>query len=279
MRGALMVLLALGCGEEVVGPGLPADGGGDVPDGAPGAPDGAPVTPDAGVSADDDGDGLADALEDQLAAAYLPFLSLDPSDGCPLGGIVFRLRPHPADATLIFVLYDHLFEEDCGVNGHVGDNEAFGVTFDPAVPPPAGIRSIKAISHQGTPCQRVTDCGTCPGLDACDTQTIDGVAWPVVYSSKDKHGGYVSEGSCDLGFCLDACVKAETPRVPRMVNAGEPGAPLTNDLTAAGLITEANGWTRTEVFGYDPWGGEDFGSAGNVAGDLVDPAFESVACR
>jgi hypothetical protein len=265
--GALLVTFALA-----------ACGGADAAEVDASAPD-APGLADGPLQiVDDDGDGLDDAWEQATAAAYLPFLSLDPTDGCARGGIVFRLRSHPANPALIFILYDHLFENDCGLNGHVGDNEAFGVTVDPMVAPPGGIVAMKAISHQGTPCQRITECGSCSGLNACETQTLGGMAWPVVYSSKDKHGGYVAETSCDVGFCLDSCVKATTPDVPPLVNAGEPAGHLTENLTSGGFITAANGWTEAQLLDYDPWGTVDFGSAGLVADDLIDPEFEAAAC-
>ena len=46
--------------------------------------------------------------------------------------IVYRVRPHPDDSALIHVIVDRLFERDCGAGGHVGDNEVFGMTVDPA---------------------------------------------------------------------------------------------------------------------------------------------------
>ncbi len=57
------------------------------------------------------------------------------------------------------------------------------------------------------------------------------------------------------------------------MNAGEPGKPLVNDLTTDGFINAAEGWTEPSLMSYDPWSGQDFGTAGNVADDLVDPAF------
>lgn len=240
-----------------------------------------PVPPtDTGTPAavvDLDLDGLDDGEEQRLAETYLPFLSLAPDDGCATMGIVYRLRPHPLDATRIHVVYDLLYDIDCGADGHVGDNEVIAVTAAPDLPAPEGILAIRAISHQDTLCQKVTDCGCDTG--ACETATWDGAEWPVVYSSKDKHGNYLFEGPCD-GACFftNTCELAPAPTTPMLVNAGEPGAPLTNDLTAAGLVTEANGWTSPELFGFDPWGSEDFGSAGNVADDLVDPAFQTSPC-
>jgi hypothetical protein len=207
-------------------------------------------------------------------------LSLDPGDKCPLGGIVVRVRPHPDDAALIHIVYDHLYERDCGLTSHVGDNEAFGVTIDPTIPPPAGLLTIVAIGHQSTLCEKKTTCGSCGGLDACAMAMKNGVAYPVVFSSKDKHASYVQKGKCNpILSCFDTCTLAPTSAAVPIVNVGEPGAPLVSDLTDQGFITAADGWTAQELFHWDPWdASKDFGSAGNVADDLVDAAFVPPVC-
>jgi hypothetical protein len=222
-------------------------------------------------------DGLDDGFEQRIAEDYLPFVSISPDDECPTMGIVFRARPHPLDAGRVHVVYDMLYDIDCGAAGHVGDNEVVAITADPSVPPPAGILAIRAIAHQDTPCDHVTDCGC--GGEACTTQIWEGDHWPVLFASVGKHGNYLSEPACD-GACFftNHCDLATTPPAPMLVNAGEPSAPLTNDLTASGLITTANGWTSAELLDFDPWGTADFGGAGNVAEDLVDPDFETPVC-
>lgn len=225
-------------------------------------------------------DGLDDVWEEQVARAYLPFLSLDPGDKCPRGGIVVRVRPHPDNAQLIHVVYDHLFEKDCGLTSHVGDNEAFGATIDPNIPAPAGLLTLVAIGHQATICEKKTTCGSCGGLDACSTAMKNGAAYPVVFSSKDKHAGYVQKDKCNpILSCFDSCTQAPTSTDVPVVNVGEPDAPLVTDLTDQAFITEANGWTEQELFHFNPWEkGKDFGSAGNVADDLVDSAFVPPVC-
>jgi len=232
------------------------------------------------AATDKDGDGLDDAYEAKIAADYLPFLSLDPSDGCPRSVSVFRVYPHPdAKGTRLHVIVDTLFEKDCGASGHVGDNEVFGMTIDPSKPAPEGILAVRAISHQNTTCEAITNCGSCGGYDKCTTGTRNGKPYPVVFYSKNKHGAYMSEGKCDNAcFFTNFCVLAPAPTEPRLVNAGEPAKPLVNDLTAAGYITAANGWTEMTVFNYDVWGGKDFGKAGKVNEDLIDPAFLTPAC-
>jgi hypothetical protein len=225
-------------------------------------------------------DGLDDVWETQVAEDYLPFLSLDPGDKCPRGGIVVRVRPHPDKAGLIHIVYDHLYERDCGLTSHVGDNEAFGATIDPNIPPPAGLLTLVAIGHQSTICEKKTTCGSCGGLDACATAMKNGAAYPVVFSSKDKHAGYVQKDKCNpILSCFDSCSLAPTSKDVPIVNVGEPEAPLVTDLTDQAFINEANGWTEQELFHLNPWDtAKDFGGAGNVAGDLVDSAFVPPVC-
>ncbi len=232
------------------------------------------------VVVDLDADGLDDAFEEHVARAYLPFLALHEDDECPLGGLVVRVRPHPADGKFVFILYDHLFSQDCGLTNHVGDNEVFGATIDPSKPAPEGIRALKAISHQSAfPCERTTVCGACDGLAACETAERDGAQFPVVFSSKNKHATYVERGACGLGSCLDVCGDPGTADVPPIVNAGEPDFPLIGDLTSEGFIQTEDGWDEA-LLHVDPWDpAPDFGSAGNVAGDLLDDAFLPPVCE
>jgi hypothetical protein len=271
LGAAIAVVGLVACGSS--------PSGGDDPDAA-GAPDGTAAV-DARAIVDLDGDGLDDAYELEVAKAYLPFVSLDPADGCSRSGIVVRVRKHPADATKLLVIYDHLFEKDCGFGGHVGDDEVFGVAIDPAVPAPGGILAIKAASHQNTVCERISECTTCSG-DArpqCDRAADGGAMWPVIYASKSKHGQYATKAQCPLiGTCLDQCTLATAAHRPPIANAGEPGKALISNLTTEGFINAANGWTEAAVMNVDPWAPGDFGGAGSIAGDLIDPVFETAPC-
>lgn len=257
------------------GDGTDSNGGGGSPPSSGGeAPGGSGEGGSGGAAApvDLDLDGIADDDEAQIAATYRPFLSIHPEDECTLGGIVYRVRPHPADASLIHIVYDHLFETDCGFPSHAGDNEAFGVTVDPSIPPPEGILAIVAIGHQGTLCQQVSECGACG--ETCTTASLGGASFPVVFSSQNKHAGYVGDGCGGAANCFDSCQLAAASADPPMVNAGEPEAPLVSNLTTEGFINQANGWSEMELFDVDPWDTEtSFGGAGNIAGDLVDEAF------
>lgn len=241
-----------------------ASGGGAAGSGATGGGD-------AGVDAD--GDGLLDSEELSLAEQYFPYYSLAPGDACPLHAVLFRATPNSDDPTKITIWYVVLFQDDCGALGHVGDDEVFGALIDPAVPPPAGILALRAISHQGTLCEKITTCGSLAKCSACTTASKNGKQFPVVYASKDKHGAYTDTGECALSCDFNSCALNPSFDTPKLLNAGEPGKPLTNDLTASGLITPANGWTKPELQNFDPWKAQDFGSAGDVSNDLVDTAF------
>ena len=260
--GALCALVACSASSNH---GTPSDDAPDV-DAAVDAPSTAIV--------DNDHDGLDDAYELELAGDYVPFISLDPGDGCTRSGLAVRVRKHPAKPTQILIVYDHLFETDCGLNGHTGDNEAFGVVIDPTKPAPAGILAIKTASHQNTPCEKVTECSTCgDSRGACEKQN----GWPVLYASKDKHGQYAKKCS-SFGTCFDTCTLAQTAHKPPIVNVGEPEGHLVTNLTTQGFINMTNGWTKPELMNVDPWAAGDFGGAGNVADDFVDMTFVPAPC-
>lgn len=222
-----------------------------------------------------DGDGLDDARELSLARDYFPYYSSSGHDRCQKHGVLFRARPHPADPSKVALWYVVLYQRDCGLNGHLGDDEVFGELIDPALPPPAGILALRAISHQNTLCESVTSCGTLPGYRPCATAKKDGKDYPVVFSSLDKHGTYVDERVCSWSFICDArgCPLSSRPDSPEFANAGEPGFPLTQNLSLHGFITHENGWNDLQLFDFNPWSGARFGKAGDVRDDLEDDAF------
>jgi hypothetical protein len=229
---------------------------------------------------DADGDGIDDATELSLAKSYFPYYSVDSGDGCSRHGVLFRLTRHPEDPTKIAIWYVVLFERDCGIRSlhglgaHTGDDEVFGEIVDPTRPAPDGILALRAISHQNTTCERVSTCGSLANCRPCVTASKSAQPYPVVFSSRDKHGNYVSASACRRWLCeLGGCTLNPTPDTPTFVNAGEPGKPLTRDLTSSGLITSADGWTEPSLMNFDPWGNRNFGGAGNVTDDLMDRSF------
>src|SRR5262249_32601399 len=154
------------------------------------------------------------------------------------------------------------------------DDEVFGALVDPNVPAPEGILALRAISHQNTRCERTTTCGSLPGCEPCTTAPKDGHQYPIVFSSLSKHGTYTSEHTCNAWPCdLMACTVNPTSDEPEFVNAGEPGHPLTNDLTTNVVVNGSKGWTAPELMHFDPWSKGKFGAAGDVSDDLTDASF------
>ncbi len=234
----------------------------------------------ASVSAtDQDRDGLDDAMELAWAHDYLPYLSISPEDHCPTAGIIVRVTPSQTTG-FVHLLYDVLYDQDCGIGGHIGDDERFATTIDPMMPPPAGIVAIKAVSHKGSACEKASECGRCAGQSACATLVENGAPWPAVWAARDKHGNYVDRAqTCQItNTCLDDCDDRPSPAMLPIVNVGEPCSPLVHNLTTEGFITSANGWTNQELFNYDPWGTQPFGGANVLANDLTDSTFDTPAC-
>lgn len=227
---------------------------------------------------DIDEDGIDDATELSLAKSYFPYYSLNPEDRCSRHGVLFRLTPHPDDSKKLAIWYVVLFELDCGRRGlgaHVGDDEVFGVIVDPELPAPAGILAIRGISHQDAICERVSSCGSLPGCRPCSTAKRAERTYPVVFSSRNKHGNYAGEDACNHWVCdLGSCALNPVPDTPAFVNAGEPWHPLARNLsTGDGFITAENGWTEPTLRDFDPWGSVKFGNAGDVADDMTDSSF------
>jgi hypothetical protein len=227
---------------------------------------------------DGDRDELDDAMELAWAQQYIPYLSIAPEDDCPTAGIVVRVEPLPMG--FVRIRYDVLYDEDCGIGGHVGDDERFAMTVNPMVAPPQGIVTIKAVSHKGSVCGQESDCGQCAGQRACATLVKNGTPWPAVWAARDKHGNYVDRAStCRFeNTCLDDCDDNPMTAALPIVNIGEPCFPLVHDLTTEGFITAENGWTHEALYHYAPWGGQPFGQGGVIASDLTDPDFETTAC-
>jgi hypothetical protein len=224
---------------------------------------------------DEDEDGVPDGLEEEVARNYFPFYSLAAQDRCPLHGVLYRISPHPARPDLLVVRYDVLYQHDCGLRGHVGDSELFATLVDPSVPAPHGILAVRSVSHRGTACESVMTCGSMPGCHPCTTALRQGAPFPVVFASLNKHGSYLSEVVCSYSFLCDfgGCSLQRVADDPPMVNAGEPGRPLVDDLSRAGFIRADQGWQEPALTEFDPWRGRKFAAGGSTTKALTDPIY------
>ena len=228
------------------------------------------------ITADDrDGDGLADAEEARLAAAYLPFLSLAADDPCPTSGIVYRATPL-ALAPLVALRYAWLFDEECGARTRAGAGGGFTVVVDPRRAAPDGDVALRALAWGGSACQRISTCGRCLGQSPC--ATLGGV--PAVWAARGAHAVYVDRpSSCtQIGACAADCVDATAPAMPAMVNVGEPEVGLVRDLTTDGFIRPELGWKSPELLHYDPFGQAPFGASPAIATMLDGPSGDPPVC-
>jgi hypothetical protein len=230
---------------------------------------------DGADSADSDGDGIADQLEEEWARSYFPFYSPAWHDRCPVHGVLYRVSPHPTARGKLMILYDVLYQSDCGARGHLGDSEVFSVLADPSVPAPRGILAVRTIAHQGTLCETVMTCGSLPGCRKCSVATRRGLPYPVVYASANKHGLYLSREVCQFSFICDygGCSQRREAHEPPMTNAGEQGKPMVTDLTVGGFVRPEYGWTAPALMNFNPWSAAKFAGAGNLAKDLVDRLY------
>jgi hypothetical protein len=218
------------------------------------------------VDTDNDGNDIDDAFEQEVAERNLPALSLHPDEHCGTPrAIVYRVRRHPDMPARLAVTYVVLYAWDCGdVNGHLGDNEAFGITVDTdAQPGPAGTVGIITVAHRSTACEAVSTCVAQPGTGAC---AAPGSSRVVVYPSRDKHANYFSLDACSLN-CFDTCANAPPAPPTALLDVGGPDMPHSHDLTAEGLVRAEDGWDPL-LLHYDPWSGRLFGDAGDVRGQL-----------
>ena len=220
------------------------------------------------VLRDDDGDGLDDDFEREIAERNLPAIYAHPDERCGAPrGVVYRARRHPDRPARVAITYVVLYDRDCGSwNGHLADNEAFGITVDLDARPgaPATVALISD-AHRHTICDSLSTCQTAPGTSACAPTGSDRTA---VYSSRAKHANYLFPEVC-AGNCLDDCAAGPVDPAPLLVDVGEPEAPLVHDLSsdATMMISTAGGW-HAPLLHFDPWMAGLFGDAGHVREQL-----------
>jgi hypothetical protein len=224
------------------------------------------------VLEDRDGDGLDDDLEREVAELNFPrvLMAVDEACGAP-HGVIYRVRPHPAQPARLAITYIVLYGNDCGpLNGHVGDAESFaisvGLDAQPGSPATVGI---EAWAHAGTTCASTSSCQTAAATSECGAGSGAISSEVVIYASREKHASYLSLDTCDDN-CLDSCSAGERIIGP-LLNVGEPGQPLVTDLTAQGFVQRADGWAD-ELLHFNPWGSAEFGGGGRLDKPLTDLA-------
>lgn len=178
---------------------------------------------------DADRDGLDDGREQELLERFVPRFQVGAKDcdalpaefaagsavpraiarNGTLYGQVFR------SGEWIEVHYYHLWSRDCGRRGHTLDVEQVS-----ALLAPDGSKAMlwHAAAHEGTVCD------ASHGAKARTLAAED--SGPEVWISTDKHASYLSRSACGGGCGGDRCQNMMALKSTRLINLGEPGAPL-----------------------------------------------------
>jgi hypothetical protein len=223
------------------------------------------------VTKDDDGDGIDDDLEREVATLNFPRVLLAEGESCGAPhGVVYRVRRHPLNPKRLAITYIVLYGNDCGdLTGHVGDAESFAITVDlDAQPGAAATVGVEAWAHAGTACGSTSSCETAAASGACgEPASVTSPPEIVIYASRDKHANYLSRSTCSDN-CLDSCSPGERVWGP-LVNVGEPDHPTVRDLTALGFVQSASGWAN-QLLHFDPWGTSELGGGGRLDNPLTN---------
>jgi hypothetical protein len=186
----------------------------------------------AACAADLDRDGIDDRREQGLAEQFAPsfHLSRDECDTAPAefapgsenpkvvarnGAIYFQVFPTAAGTE---IHYYHLWSRDCGRRGHALDVEHVSAL----VGEDGKARYWYAAAHKDTIC----DSGHGAKAAALGAEERG----PDVWISRGKHASFLSLEECARACGSDRCDSGAVTRPSKLVNVGEPGAPLNGAL-------------------------------------------------
>ena len=215
------------------------------------------------ASKDLDQDGLEDAFEQEILVRFLPEFRVSamecaglPAEFLPdspepqavafngtIYGQVFPVSASGISGSLLEVHYYHLWSRDCGRFGHDLDTEHVSVLVRSDSPKgPAGPWKALywyAAAHEGTLC----DAGNGAKVNAIPGQAPAVTIW----ISSGKHASFLSKELCHRVGCGGDRCQQMNPFVPtRVINLGEPGAPLNG-----ALWTSSGSWPLAEKMTSD----------------------------
>jgi hypothetical protein len=199
---------------------------------------------------DRDRDGIDDDLEESLLVRFTPVFMID-ADDCDVLPAEFiqdakGLRPIARNGTiygqvfprdlpsisgaLVEIHYYHLWSRDCGRAGHRLDAEHVSVLIraEEMDDPASAWKALYwyAAAHEETLC----DASNGAIASALDAEERGATVW----ISRGKHGSFLSQFKCRLGCGGDTCKNVVAMPVEKVINIGEPDAPLNGaDWTAS----------------------------------------------
>jgi hypothetical protein len=192
------------------------------------------------VAVDSDHDGVSDAREQALLERFMPRFQVSSTD-CALkpalfeegvvkpttierdGTIYGQVTPRKsADGAIVEIHFYDLWSVDCGRMGHPLDAEHVSVlvrakTMDSPVEEWKAVYWFAA-AHEATVC----DASEVAAAKALNAETVGATVW----LSAGKHGAFLNEAMCSQGCGGDRCVTMAPLVVARVINLGEPGAPM-----------------------------------------------------
>jgi hypothetical protein len=191
---------------------------------------------------DSDGDGLGDRFEQLLLERFAPelMLSARECDGLPaefqpgkeapvllakngtVYGQVFPIDLRGRSGAFIEIHYYHLWNSDCGLNGHALDVEHVSALLSAesitAPVPEWDARYWYAAVHEDT---------ICDASHAVRSSFAgSGSRGPSLSISSGKHASFLDRKLCGGGCGADDCREMKPVRISKLVNLGEPGAPM-----------------------------------------------------
>lgn len=243
--------------------------------------------PGDAVPCDDvDGDGLVDAWEALVLDRFRPALVFDEdeqlvTDPGAVVAHVGRVAParHPQRVTVFLTI---LYSRDYGTCGsltsHDGDSERVAFHLWIEEDGPFMLRAYTA-AHENTPTDHSMRFEPDElGRLEYDEQMPNNARW-VVYPSKDKHATYITRDVCEgispLPCFSEACGpdgedRAEFTMLAEVYNAGEPDAPMLEDLTGIGFPGE-QAWEDQKFCGGRS---RDGTCSGSVLAKLTNSPFQ-----
>lgn len=183
------------------------------------------------LSADNDQDGLEDALEQNLAESLFPTtIWFHSEEDCVFPQpelAIYRVFPDPRQPNLISVVYDLVYREDCGspffgIDNHPGDVEGFAYSLVADSDCDLGwkIYAVKTTAHSGGPSNVEEQI-----LNSCDPV-------PALFVSLSKHATYLTIERCEQ--YLDPFQSCEMGWAGNflLIHAGEEAYRFADDLSA-----------------------------------------------
>ncbi len=200
------------------------------------------IIPAIPPNSDIDGDGLDDQFEQLVLERFVPtwMLSAKECDSLPaefhpgkqapqllakngtIYGQVFPIDLPGKPGIFIEIHYYHLWNRDCGLNGHALDVEHVSTLLS-AEELKAPIIEWEseywyAAAHEDT---------VCDSSHVAESSSLDAERQgPTVWISAGKHASFLDRNLCGGGCGSDDCSEMRPVEIPKLVNLGEPGAPM-----------------------------------------------------